>query len=262
MKGPFARLAFKNMASQAESFSVCSKERGHFREKQPFFPLRERKFASGSAFASGNAKKPSKIRCLAFGRKCGRKPDANALRPRNSGTKWQHCGKTTMRGIECAFWATIGQDIELKTSKAGKPYVSFSAVVTMGQGEDVSQWPRVGCFGEVAEKLAAQARKGDRIYCEGALTLNTWESPAGETKQGLNVAAWKCERLSNIGRNRATYAPDEDKPLLPIALPAHKRKRPAFGIFRKKTKVATQESADKAQDSSENERPFDDAIPF
>ena len=168
-----------------------------------------------------------------------------------------------MRGIECAFQAVIGQDIELKTSKAGKPYVSFSAVVTMGQGEDVSQWLRVGCFGEVAEKLAAQAKKGDRIYCEGALTLNTWEGPAGETKQGLNVSAWKVERLGCIGQNRATYAPDEDKPLLPIAMPAiRKRKRPDFSLFRKAKKVVAQDLSVKAQDSAKNERPFDDELSF
>jgi single-strand DNA-binding protein len=179
-----------------------------------------------------------------------------------------------MRGIECAFWATIGQDVELKTSRAGKPFCSFSAVVTVGQGEDVSQWLRIGCFGEVAEKLAAQARKGDKIYCEGNLSLNSWESPAGETKQGLNVAAWKCERLANIGRNRATYAPDEDKlpsegsvgkfaqpsSSLPIALPAIRKKK--YGLFRRKAKTIAQDSANKAQDYSENERPFDDALPF
>ena len=50
-----------------------------------------------------------------------------------------------MRGIECAFQASVGQDIELKTSRSGKPYVSFSAVVE--QGESGFQWLRVGCFG-------------------------------------------------------------------------------------------------------------------
>ena len=168
-----------------------------------------------------------------------------------------------MKGIECAFQATVGQDVELKISKAGKPYVSFSAVVTMGPGEDVSQWLRVGCFGDVAEKLATQAKKGDRIYCEGALTLNSWESLAGETRQGLNVAAWKCERLGNIGRNRARVytpdEPDEDKPAptFPIVLPAIRKKK--YGLFRKKAKTVSQ---DLAQEYSENERPFDDALPF
>ena len=46
-----------------------------------------------------------------------------------------------------------------------------SIVVTVGQaddGKDVSQWLRVACFGEVAEKIAAHAKKCDRVYVEGA----------------------------------------------------------------------------------------------
>jgi single-stranded DNA-binding protein len=144
-----------------------------------------------------------------------------------------------MKGIESAFVATTGEDVELKTSKSGKLYANFSAVVIVGTGEDgkdVSQWLRIGCFGDVAEQLAAQTRKGDRVYAEGSLTLNTWQNSDGETKRGLSVAAWKCERLGNIGRNRArlTCAPDEDapeppSPSLPIAFPAHKRPKGWFG---------------------------------
>lgn len=37
---------------------------------------------------------------------------------------------------------------------------------------------------------------------EGSLTLRTWEKN-GETRAGLNVAAWKCEKLGAIGRNKS-----------------------------------------------------------
>ena len=168
-----------------------------------------------------------------------------------------------MRGIECAFMATIGQEVELKTSKSGKPFCSFGAVVTMGQdegGKDISQWLRIGCFGDVAEQLAARAKKGDKIYVEGALTMTQWNDAHGEVKHGLNVAAWKCERLSNIGRNRArfTYAPDEPdeapSPSLPIAHPAHKRRtgKMAAIAFGKVAKTALKPS----------EPEFDDPLPF
>ena len=87
-----------------------------------------------------------------------------------------------MRGIECAFMATIGQDIELKMSRSGKPFCSFGAVVTVvteEDGKDTSQWLRIGCFGEAAEKLAARAKKGDKIYVEGALTMTQWNDAHG-----------------------------------------------------------------------------------
>ena len=35
------------------------------------------------------------------------------------------------------------------------------------------------------------------------MTLNTWNDKAtGEAKTGLNVAAWKCERVASIGKSR------------------------------------------------------------
>lgn len=110
-----------------------------------------------------------------------------------------------MRGIETAFWAVLGQDPELRTSKTGKSFCTFSCVVTVGgadDGKDVSQWLRVACFGEIAEKLAGRAKKGDRVYVEGSLTINQWNDTHGEVKHGLNVAAWKVERVASIGKNR------------------------------------------------------------
>ena len=103
-----------------------------------------------------------------------------------------------MRGIETAFWGVLGNQPELKTSRSGKPFAQVSVVVSVGQdadGKDVGQWLRVACFGETAERLAHQAKKGDRVYVEGNLTT-------GEARTALNVAAWKCERVVNIGKHR------------------------------------------------------------
>jgi single-stranded DNA-binding protein len=110
-----------------------------------------------------------------------------------------------MRGIETAFWATLIQDLELKTSASGKPYCNFGCAVVTGKadtGKDVSQYIRVACFGDTASKLESRAAKGDKIYVEGSLTLTQWNDAAGEVKHGVNVAAWKCERVSNIGKSR------------------------------------------------------------
>ena len=37
---------------------------------------------------------------------------------------------------------------------------------------------------------------------EGSLTMNQWNDTHGEVKHGLNVAAWKVERVASIGKNR------------------------------------------------------------
>ncbi len=110
------------------------------------------------------------------------------------------------RGIETAFWGTLGKDPELKTSKTGNPFATMNVVVTVGtsdDGKDVSQWIRCACFGATATAIAAKASKGDRVYIEGTLTLNTWtDKSTGEAKTGLSVAAWKAERVASIGKSR------------------------------------------------------------
>ena len=152
-----------------------------------------------------------------------------------------------MKGIECAFVASLGQDVELRTSKAEKKFCTFSCVVTTGHDEDgkeIGQWLRVICFGDTAEKVAERAKKGDRIYVEGLLTLNTWDGADGETKHGLNVTAWRAERLSNIGRSkvkRPSHEPDEDVT------------EPVLSSFVKAPAKAK---------AKEHVRPFDDPLSF
>ena len=65
-----------------------------------------------------------------------------------------------MRGLETAFWGTLGKDPELKTSKTGTRFAAMNIVVTVGQaddGKDVSQWLRVACSeGTLAGKGAGR----------------------------------------------------------------------------------------------------------
>jgi len=110
-----------------------------------------------------------------------------------------------MRGIESALWGVLGKDPELKISKTGTPFTTMNVTVTVGKaddGKDVGQWIRIVCFGATAEQIAARAKKGDRVYCEGTLTQNTWTVANGDTRTGLNLAAWKVEKLAAIGKNR------------------------------------------------------------
>jgi single-strand DNA-binding protein len=111
-----------------------------------------------------------------------------------------------VRGIETAFWGTLGGDPELRTSKSGKTYCAMSVAVTVGHdedGKDVTQWLRVACFGATAREFAARASKQDCVYVEGNLTLNTWTNKTtGVQRSSLNVAAWRVERVSNIGKSR------------------------------------------------------------
>ena len=160
----------------------------------------------------------------------------------------------TMRGIECCFIATLSTDPVLKTGKNGKQFCNFSCTVAVENGDP--QWANVICFGENAEQIAETAKKGDRVYVEGVLSLATWTNAEGESRSGLAVSATKVQRL---GLSRVEPAKSwislEDIPLAP-----RKPRRPprTFGLFRrakKAQKLAAQESAD-------NGRPFDDPLDF
>jgi single-stranded DNA-binding protein len=66
-------------------------------------------------------------------------------------------------------------------------------------------WPLQHCaiavFGKAAE-TAADLKKGDRVYVEGSIKLDSWRGNDGLERHGLSVAAFKCERTHNIGRGK------------------------------------------------------------
>jgi single-strand DNA-binding protein len=148
------------------------------------------------------------------------------------------------RGIETAFWGTLGKDPELKTSaKTGTAYTGMNVVVVTGRaddGKDVSQWLRVTCFGDTAKLIASRAAKGDRIYCEGTLTMNQWNDASGEVRHGLSVAAWKCERVASIGKSR------ERKP----------------GSYQANDDAGSHQRQVSGQNHRNDHRDFDDPLPF
>jgi single-strand DNA-binding protein len=74
-----------------------------------------------------------------------------------------------VRGIQCAFTGTLGQDPELKTSKSGKPWGSFSVAIDEAS-EEATTWVRVAVFGQLATRLYPELKKGTEVYCEGRLS--------------------------------------------------------------------------------------------
>jgi Single-strand binding protein family len=101
-----------------------------------------------------------------------------------------------VRGIQCAFTGTLGQDAELKTSKSGKPWLSVSVAVDMEASEEATTWVRVAVFGEMATRLYPELKKGTEVYCEGRLKLDSWtgRDMAGNAVvyqwQGAGLRCW------------------------------------------------------------------------
>jgi single-stranded DNA-binding protein len=101
--------------------------------------------------------------------------------------------------IDVAFYGFLAADAESRTSQGGKAWVRLRC----GVGRDDSiQWVSVAVFGKAAEH-AADLKKSDRVYVEGSIKLDTWRGNDAIERHGLSVAAFRCERTHNIGRNRA-----------------------------------------------------------
>ncbi len=106
-----------------------------------------------------------------------------------------------MRGIETAFIGTLAADPEQRTSKAGRPWVSFRVAVSTDK-EGSTTWLRCATFSETAMQATAQLTKGSRVYVEGSLKQTEYTDREGQTRTGLDVTAWKVEPVGQIGRRR------------------------------------------------------------
>jgi single-stranded DNA-binding protein len=100
--------------------------------------------------------------------------------------------------IDCAFFGFLAADADARTSQAGKPWVRLR--ISVGK-DDAVQWVGVAVFGKAAETAAA-LKKGDRVYIEGTVKLDTWRGKDGIERHGLNVAAFKLEKTHQIGRDK------------------------------------------------------------
>jgi single-stranded DNA-binding protein len=118
-----------------------------------------------------------------------------------------------MSGIECAFNGFLAADAVSQTSKAGKQWVRLR--VGVGEGDAV-QWVGVAVFGTAAV-VAASLKKGDRVYVEGSIKIDTWRGNDGVEKHSLSVASFKVEKTHQIGRNRPSAATQREKPPAPAA---------------------------------------------
>lgn len=69
----------------------------------------------------------------------------------------------------------LGRDAEIKESKGGKAYLTFSVGVTTGWGENKqTQWVNVKKYGDNT-KLSAILQKGTKVAVTGNLDISVWK---------------------------------------------------------------------------------------
>jgi len=89
----------------------------------------------------------------------------------------------------------LGKDPELKFSKAGKAWISFSIGYTPREKKDdqwidgETMWFRIIQFGEKAETAADNLAKGDTVIVTGNLKQSTFTDKEGNQRTGLEITA-------------------------------------------------------------------------
>jgi single-strand DNA-binding protein len=112
-----------------------------------------------------------------------------------------------MFGIETAFTGRLGRDPDLKMVKGGTmPMVTLAVAVDEAppkEGQDAkSTWVNTKLFGDKAQAAADTLVKGDRVYCEGRLSLDEWTAGDGTQRHGLSCLASVAQPLGKIGNRR------------------------------------------------------------
>ena len=112
-----------------------------------------------------------------------------------------------MFGIEAAFEGRLGRSPELKMVKGGTMAMTILAVAVDeappkdGQDTKSSTWVSVKLFGDKAKVAAEALAKGDRVYVEGRLSMDSWEKD-GQPRHGLSLMASEAKALGKIGQRR------------------------------------------------------------
>jgi hypothetical protein len=114
-----------------------------------------------------------------------------------------------MKGIHCARQGRLGQDVELRTSAAGKDWCRLS--VGVGEDDDLT-WVSVAVFEEKARALAGLA-KGVR---RGTLVPERLDRPDGAERTGVSVSAWQVMPLGQIGRRKPKVQSRDEQDTVPF----------------------------------------------
>lgn len=92
----------------------------------------------------------------------------------------------------------IGNELELKTSAQGSPYLKLSIATNSyksGTKEKTTHWHRVMVFGTQAEVCHRYLRKGSQVMVEGFLEVRTYTNSEDQKVTNVSVIANRVQFL-------------------------------------------------------------------
>jgi len=89
---------------------------------------------------------------------------------------------------------TLGKDVELRFTAAGKAVASFGIAVNRryqvnNEWQEQTSWFNVTAWGELGENAAASLSKGSRVVVTGRLEQSEWTTKEGEKRTKIEVVA-------------------------------------------------------------------------
>ena len=87
----------------------------------------------------------------------------------------------------------LARDPVVRATKTGRAMASFTVAVnrsfTTPQGEQITDWINVVAWGNLAEAVGNQLKKGSRVFVEGRFTTRSYDTPDGQRRWVSEVTA-------------------------------------------------------------------------
>jgi single-strand DNA-binding protein len=110
----------------------------------------------------------------------------------------------------------LGRDPEMRYTPSGQAVTQFTVAVNRnykdGQGEwqEETEWFRVVCWAQLAERTAEYLRKGRKVYVEGRLQTRQWEDKEGQKRYTTELVANTVTPLDPRPRDDGDMPPPDD----------------------------------------------------
>jgi single-strand DNA-binding protein len=90
----------------------------------------------------------------------------------------------------------VGRDPELRMTSNGRPVCEFSVAVNRvtgradgGDRQEQTDWYRVSCWANLAERAQQVVTKGRQVYVEGRFSPRTYTDREGKERMSLDINA-------------------------------------------------------------------------
>jgi single-strand DNA-binding protein len=118
-----------------------------------------------------------------------------------------------MAGINKAIIVGNVGRIESKATQSGSTVVNLSIATSykgkdpQGQPIDITDWHNCVMFGKTAEIAQQYVTKGTKLYIEGALKTEKWQTENGETRYTTKVIVREMQMLGSKQDGNAPETP-------------------------------------------------------